>query len=309
MDIQYDVIIIGAGPAGMTAAVYATRAGLKTAMLEKSAPGGKMIKTFEIENWPGIKNIAGSDLSFQMFEHATHFGGEYLYGDVKGVEDHQAYKKVITDDAEYLTKAVIVATGTQERLLGIPNEVEYTGKGVSYCAICDGAFYKDKIVTVIGGGNSALEESLYLTQFVKEINIVIRRDVFRAEPYVQSLIENHPKINIIRKHIPISIEGDGQRITGIVLRNLETNEEKTIPTSGIFPYIGADPATSFLDKSLLNEQGYIEVNENMETSCKGIFGAGDVVAKSLRQIVTAVNDGAIAAQQAFHYIKAENKQD
>lgn len=305
MDVQYDVIIIGAGPAGMTAAVYATRAGLKTAMLEKAAPGGKMIKTFEIENWPGIKSINGADLAFQMFDHSTHFGAEYLYGDVKKIIDGNDYKTVITEDETYQTRTIIVATGTQERLLRIPGETEYSGKGVSYCAVCDGAFYKDKVVTVIGGGNSALEESIFLTQFVRSLNIVIRRDEFRAEPYIQSIIEANPKINIIKNHVPVSITGDGKIITSITLRDVKTNEEKTIETDGIFPYIGADPATTFVPKELLNKQGYMIVDENMETKVKGIYGAGDVVVKNLRQVVTAVNDGAIAAQQAFHYIKSK----
>ena len=160
MDLQYDVIIIGAGPAGMTAAVYASRAGLKTAMLEKAAPGGKMIKTFEIQNWPGIKEINGADLAYQMFEHSTHFGAEYLYGDVEKIIDGPIKQVVCADGQIYTAPAVIIATGTRERLLGIPNEKELTGKGVSYCAVCDGSFFRDQPVTVIGGGNSALEESL-----------------------------------------------------------------------------------------------------------------------------------------------------
>ena len=303
MDLQYDVIIIGAGPAGMTAAVYATRANLKTAMLEKSAPGGKMIKTAEVENWPGIKHVNGADLAYQMFEHSTNFGAEYLYGDVQRVVDHKEYKEIITADASYTCKAVIVATGTQERLLNIPGEKEYTGKGVSYCAVCDGAFYRDKVVTVIGGGNSALEEAIYLSQFVKQVNIVIRRDVFRAESIIQEKIVSNPKINIIKKHIPISINGDDNKIISITLENVDTKERTDVQTEGVFPYIGAIPATDFLDSSILNEAGYIKCNEKMQTSIPGIYGAGDVNVKDLRQIVTAVNDGAIAAQEAFHFIK------
>ncbi|MFI3284417.1 MAG: FAD-dependent oxidoreductase [Erysipelotrichaceae bacterium] len=303
MDIQYDVIIIGAGPAGMTAAVYATRAGLKTAMLEKSAPGGKMVKTFEVENWPGIKHTNGADLAYQMFEHSTYFGAEYLYGDVQQVIHHEGYQEIISDQQIYYAKVVIVASGTVEKLLGIPGELEYAGKGVSYCAVCDGAFYKDKVVTVLGGGNSALEETIYLSQFVKEINLVIRRDVFRADPIIQEKLLANKKVNIIKKHIPISIQGNGQYVQSISLQDVETNQEMVLETSGVFPYIGAVPATSFLDAALLNEQGYMIVDKNMQTSCPGIYGAGDVVVKSLRQIVTAVNDGAIAAQHAFHYIK------
>lgn len=304
MDKQYDVMIIGAGPAGMTAAVYASRAGLKTAMLEMAAPGGKMIKTFEIQNWPGIKEIAGADLAYQMFEHSTHFGAEYLYGDVTEIIDGNPKIIRCQDGSEYTAKSVIVATGTRERLLGIPNEKELTGKGVSYCAVCDGSFFRNMPVTVIGGGNSALEESLYLTQFASQVNVVIRRDVFRAEPIIQKAIEENPKINIIRSHVPVEIiESDG-KVGGIVLKNVNDSKVITIPTKAVFPYIGADPCTEFVQQlDILDERGYLRVNAEMETALPGIYGAGDVTAKTLRQVVTAANDGAIAAQRAFHFIK------
>ena len=226
MDLQYDVIIIGAGPAGMTAAVYASRAGLKTAMLEKAAPGGKMIKTFEIQNWPGIKEINGAELAYQMFEHSTHFGAEYLYGDVEKIIDGPIKQVVCADGQIYTAPAVIIATGTRERLLGIPNEKELTGKGVSYCAVCDGSFFRDQPVTVIGGGNSALEESLYLTQFASEVHIVIRRDVFRAEPIIQQAIEQNPKIDIIRSHVPVEILEQEGKVGGIVLKNVHDGNNR-----------------------------------------------------------------------------------
>lgn len=304
MDKQYDVMIIGAGPAGMTAAVYASRAGLKTAMLEMAAPGGKMIKTFEIQNWPGIKEIAGADLAYQMFEHSTHFGAEYLYGDVMEIVDGDPKIIRCQDGSEYMAKAVIIATGTRERLLGIPNEKELTGKGVSYCAVCDGSFFRNMPVTVIGGGNSALEESLYLTQFASQVNVVIRRDVFRAEPIIQKAIEENPKINIIRSHVPVEIVETDGKVGGIVLKNVNDGKVITIPTKAVFPYIGADPCTEFAQQlGILDERGYLRVNADMETSLPGIYGAGDVTAKTLRQVVTAANDGAIAAQRAFHFIK------
>ena len=304
MDLQYDVIIIGAGPAGMTAAVYASRAGLKTAMLEKAAPGGKMIKTFEIQNWPGIKEINGADLAYQMFEHSTHFGAECLYGDVEKIIDGPIKQVVCADGQIYTAPAVIIATGTRERLLGIPNEKELTGKGVSYCAVCDGSFFRDQPVTVIGGGNSALEESLYLTQFASEVHIVIRRDVFRAEPIIQQAIEQNPKIDIIRSHVPVEILEQEGKVGGIVLKNVHDGQRMKLETKAVFPYIGADPCTEFAqDLGILDERGYILVNNNMETARAGIYGVGDVTAKTLRQVVTAANDGAIAAQQAFHQIK------
>ena len=304
MDSQYDVIIIGAGPAGMTAAVYASRAGLKTAMLEKAAPGGKMIKTYEIQNWPGIKEINGADLAFQMFEHSTHFGAEYLYGDVEKIIDGPIKQVVCADGQIYKAPAVIIATGTRERLLNIPNEKELTGKGVSYCAVCDGSFFRDQPVTVIGGGNSALEESLYLTQFASAVRIVIRRDVFRAEPIIQQAIEQNPKIKIIRSHVPVEILEQDGKVGGIVLKNVHDGKLTTLDTKAVFPYIGADPCTEFAqDLGILDEHGYILVNANMETTRPGIYGVGDVTAKTLRQVVTAASDGAIAAQQAFHQLK------
>lgn len=305
MERQYDLIIIGAGPAGMSASIYASRAGLTTAMLEMGAPGGKLTKTAEIANWPGIKGTNGAQLASDMFEHSTAFGSEYLYGNVMKVSDEGAYKEILCEDGNrYRAKAVIVASGTQERMLNIPGEEENIGRGVSYCAVCDGAFFRNREVVVIGGGNSALEEAAYLTQFASKVYIVIRRDVFRADQIIQDSIKTNEKIQVISKHIPLRILDDGTRVSGIVLQHVDTKEEMTIACHGIFPYIGQDPATSFLkDLDICNEQGYMIVDENCETKVKGIYGAGDVIHKQLRQVVTATNDGAIAAQHAFHQIK------
>ncbi len=297
MDIQYDVIIIGCGPAGLTAAIYASRANLKTMILEGETPGGKLTKTYEIENYPGIKKISGVDLAMQMMEHGQEFGAELNFGKVVDVEDLGESKLIKLEDGQQFTcKAVIVATGTKERLLDVPNADQFTGRGVSYCAVCDGAFYKGKKVTVIGGGNSALEESLYLTQLVDQVNIVIRRDEFRAEAKTVEKVKSNPKINIVHKHLPHELVVEDGKVAGLVVRNVETNELTTLECSGIFPYIGADPATDFLKNlGVLNEAGYMIVDENMATKVKGIYGAGDVVVKDLRQVVTATNDGAIAA--------------
>lgn len=305
MEQRYDLVIVGAGPAGMTAAIYGSRAGLKTAMLEMGAPGGKLIKTNEISNWPGIIGTNGANLASDMFAHSTAFGAEYLYGNVTKIEDGKEYKKIICEDGTtYEAKAVIVATGTNERTMNIPGETENIGRGVSFCAVCDGAFFRNKEVCVIGGGNSALEEANYLTQMVEKVNIIIRRDVFRADEIVQEQVKNNPKINIITKHVPVKVIDDGTRVTGLVIRNVDTNEETTIDTNGIFPYIGLDPSTSFLEGlPILDERGYMIVDENCETAIKGIYGAGDVIVKKLRQVVTATSDGAIAAQHAFHQIK------
>lgn len=301
MERQYDLVIIGAGPAGMAASVYGSRAGLKTLLLDNGAPGGKLIKTHKISNYPGVKELAGADLAMQMFEQATSFGAEYAYGDVEKVD---ADKKVYLSDGTVIeAKAVLVATGTRERLLNIPGEKENIGKGVSFCAVCDGAFFKDKEVVVIGGGNSALEESLYLTQFVKGLTIVIRRDVFRAEKRIQDQIEANEKIKVIVKHIPKEILSENGKVSGIVLENVETKETRTLDCQGIFPYIGQDPMTACLEGlNVLDPKGYVIVDKNMETKIPGIYAAGDVIQKELRQVVTATNDGAIASQHAFHQI-------
>lgn len=304
MERQYDLLIIGAGPAGMSAAIYGSRAGLKTAMLEMGAPGGKLVKTSEISNWPGIIETDGAKLAYDMFQHSTNFGAEFLYGSVVDIEDGE-WKKVICDDgSDYEAKAVIVATGTNERKMHIPGETENIGRGVSYCAVCDGAFFKDQEVCVIGGGNSALEEAKYLTQFASKVHIIIRRDVFRADEIIQKSIESDEKIHVIRNSVPMEVKDDGMRVTGLVIQDVQTKETQEIATHGIFPYIGLDPATSFLEGlDVLDDHGYMLVDENCETRIKGIYGAGDVIRKKLRQVVTATSDGAIAAQHAFHEIK------
>lgn len=303
MERHWDCIIIGAGPAGMSASIYASRAGLKTAMIEAGAPGGKLIKTADIQNFPGISQSSGVDLATQMFEHSTKFGTDYIYGNVVEVKDGDE-KEVICEDETYFAKSVIIATGTKERMLNIKGESENIGRGVSYCAVCDGAFFKDRNVVVIGGGNSALEEALYLTQFAKKVTIVIRRNVFRAEDLIQKQIEKNDKIEIITKHVPVEILDNGMYVTGVVFENVDTKEKMTLDADGIFPYIGQDPATSFLKNlNILDEYGYMLVDEHMETKIKGIYGAGDVIQKDLRQVVTATSDGAIAAQHAFHQIK------
>lgn len=305
MERNSDVIIIGAGPAGMSAAIYASRAGLSTIMLEAGAPGGKLIKTYEISNWPGIVSTSGVELATSMFSHSTSFGTEYVYGNVVSIKLEGAQKRVVCDDGnEYVAKAVIVASGTQEKLMNIPGEEANIGRGVSYCAVCDGAFFRDEEVVVIGAGNAALEEALYLTKFAKKVTIVMRRDIFRAEEIVIKKVQENEKIEILQKYIPVSIQDNGKKVTSITLQHVDTKEEKVIETSGIFPYIGAVAITQFLDGlDVTNEHGYMLVNEHMETKVPLLYGAGDVCDKVLRQVVTATNDGAIAAQDAFHKIK------
>lgn len=310
MTKKYDFIIIGAGPAGMTAAIYASRAGLKTAMIESGAPGGKLLKTNEISNWPGIKTEPGSQLAMDMFEHSTSFGAVYEYGkvvEIKTDEENPASdKQIICEDGTiFQAPAVLVATGTKERLMGIPGENKNIGRGLSYCAVCDGAFFRDQEVAVIGGGNSALEEAVYLTRFASKVYILMRRNVFRADKIAVDAAMANPKIEIIQNVVPTEILDDGQHVNGLRISDVTTKEEQILPVSGIFPYIGADPVTGFLKHlDILNPQGYMIVNASMETKIPLLYGAGDVCQKGLRQVVTAVNDGAIAAQDAFHKLNA-----
>lgn len=304
MDLQYDVIIIGSGPAGLTAAIYATRANLTTAIIEGDTPGGKLTKTYEIENYPGFERISGVDLAMQMMEHGQKFGAVMEFSPVTEIDDEGEFKLVHLGDGRVLTtRAVIIATGTNERQLDLPRAKEFTGRGISYCAVCDGAFYRNKEVAVIGGGNSALEESLYLTQLVEKVNIIIRRDVFRADATVVDKVRNNPKINIITKSLPQELVIEDNTIKGLAIKNVETGELSTVECAGIFPYMGADPATGFLKNlNILDERGYIVVNKDMETAVPGIYGAGDVTVKDLRQVVTATNDGAIAANACARYL-------
>lgn len=304
MDKIYDLAIIGAGPAGMTAAIYAKRAGLDIILFEGSAPGGKLVKTFEIDNWPGESHVSGVDLAMKMYQHTTDLDIQGEFVGVKMIQDGQVKTIITEDDRSFSAKAVILATGTIENKMNVPNEDRLTGHGVSFCAVCDGAFYRHKNVVVIGGGNSALEEALYLTQFADKVTIVIRRDVFRADKVAQEHAIHHPKIDVIRHSVPVSVIGQ-DKVTAIRLRNLETKEEYDFPTDGIFPYIGAaanTAAVAHLD--VLDPMGYMIVNEKMESKVAGLYGAGDVCVKPLRQIVTAVSDGAVAAQMAFHYIQS-----
>ena len=304
MDELYDVIIIGAGPAGLTAAIYASRANLKTLIFEAEVNGGKLSKTHEIENYPGIASISGLELAMQLSEHGQKFGAKLMSGTVDEIVEKDGYKTVIlTDGQEYQAKAVIVATGTRERMLDLPNAKEYTGRGISYCAVCDGFFYRNKKVAVIGGGNSALEESLYLASLASEVTIIIRRDVFRAEASVIDKVRANDKIRIVTRHVPDELVIENERIIGLKIRNVDTGEIQTVECSGIFPYIGADPCTSFLDPSVLDSNGYIIVNPDMSTSSEGIYAAGDCIVKDLRQVVTACNDGAIAANSVSRYLK------
>ncbi|RDE36226.1 thioredoxin-disulfide reductase [Parageobacillus thermoglucosidasius] len=300
----YDVIIAGAGPAGMTAAVYTSRANLSTLMIERGVPGGQMVNTEEVENYPGYEQILGPELATKMFEHAKKFGAEYAYGEVKEIIDGEAYKTVVVGDKQYKGRAVIIATGAEYKKLGVPGEAEYGGRGVSYCAVCDGAFFKGKDLVVVGGGDSAVEEGVYLTRFANKVTIVHRRDQLRAQKILQDRAFANEKIDFIWNHTIKQINGKDGKVNGVTLVHTQTGEEREFPCDGVFIYIGMLPLSKpFVNLGITNENGYIVTNERMETKVPGIFAAGDVREKSLRQIVTATGDGSIAAQSAQHYVE------
>ena len=298
-----DLLVIGAGPAGLSAALYASRAGANVVVLDKGAPGGKLNLTAEIENYPGLK-MKGPQLAYQMYEHCLSFGAKYEYGDVIRIDNLEDKKIVYTAKKQYEAKYVLIATGTKERKMNIPLEEEMTGRGVSYCAVCDGPFFKNKTVCVIGGGNSAIEEALYLSDIASDVHIIVRRDVLRADHYLVNKAQNKENITFHLLKKPHSIEVEERKVSGLVIEDSLTGELSTIKTNGIFPFIGLDPITEFVrDLGICNEQGYLIVDKNQETKVKGIFGAGDVIEKELRQVVTATNDGAIAGQYIASLIK------
>jgi thioredoxin reductase (NADPH) len=300
----YDVIIIGAGPAGMTAAVYTSRANLSTLMLERGVPGGQMANTEEVENYPGFDHILGPELSTKMFDHAKKFGAEYAYGDVKEVIDGKEYKIIKAGNKEYKARSIILSAGAEYKKLGVPGEQELGGRGVSYCAVCDGAFFKGKELVVVGGGDSAVEEGVYLTRFASKVTIVHRRDELRAQKILQDRAFANDKIDFIWNHTVKQINDKDGKVGSVTLVSTQDGAEKEFAADGVFIYIGMVPLTKpFEGLGITNSNGYIETNEQMETKVPGIFAAGDIREKTLRQIVTATGDGSIAAQNAQHYVE------
>lgn len=302
---MYDTIIIGAGPAGMTAALYAGRSNLKVALLERGIYGGQMQNTADIENYPGYANISGPELSEKMFEPLEKFGVDHLFGQVLRVETDGPVKKVITEDETLETKSIVLAMGAKHRLLGIPGEAEYNSRGVSYCAVCDGAFFRDQDLLVVGGGDSAVEEAAFLTQFAKSVTIVHRRDKLRAQQVLQDRAFANEKINFIWDSVVEEIKGDDRKVQSVVLKNVQTGEVSEHAFGGVFIYVGLDPMTdSVADLGITDEAGWIVTNDLMETSQAGVFAAGDIRQKYLRQVTTAVGDGAMAGQQVYNYLIA-----
>ena len=299
-----DVVVIGAGPAGMAAALYASRANLKTVLIEKGAPGGEVLNTAEVENYPGFSLISGPELAQHMYDGAMRFNAEHVYGDVSEIEVVGEKRYVHTATKVYETSAVIVATGSFHRPLGVPGEQELAGRGVSYCAVCDGFFFRNKQIVVVGGGDSAVEEAHYLTQFAEKVTLIHRRDALRAQKVLQDRALNNPKIEVIWDTVVEQINGD-EKVQSVSLKNVKTGETTELATDGVFIYVGLVPNSQVVTGlGVTDEEGWIITNDHMETSLPGLFAAGDVRQKHLRQIVTATGDGGVAGHQAYQYLES-----
>lgn len=294
-----DLIIIGAGPSGVSAAIYAKRANLDFIIFEKFAIGGQVINAFEIENYPGFNKIFGSDLAINFMNNLTALNVEVKYEEVVSLEKKEDIFILKTSlDNVYYAKNVILALGSNPRKLNLPNEDQFTGRGISYCAMCDGNFYKDKEILVYGGGNSAISEALFLTNIVKKLTIVSRSNL-RADKFLVDELSSKQNVDILENKLVDSLIIDNNEIKGVKLKDKFNNEITSLNIEGIFVYIGAIPSTSFLTNlGILNKEGYIEVNNHFETKINNLYAIGDVINKDLRQIVTATNDGAFA----IHYL-------
>jgi len=303
---DYDVIIIGGGPAGMTAGLYASRAELKTLLIEKMILGGQVMTTTTIENWPGYPGgVDGPELMMKFQEHCVEFGLETDSGTVEKIEDLGDTKRLVIDGKEFICSVVIIATGVIPKKLGLPGAQELVGRGVSYCATCDGAFFRNLPIAVIGGGDTAAEEALFLTRFASKLTMVHRRDQLRATKVVASRVVADEKIEMAWDSVVDSLVSDNTGLTGMVLRNVKTDELKEVEVAGLFVAVGVVPTTDFVaDLVELDGSGYIKAGEDTHTNVPGIFAAGDCRTNILMQISTAVGDGAVAALMAERHIDA-----
>jgi len=302
-DQVYDVVIIGGGPAGLTAGIYAGRSGLKTVIVEKGLPGGQIAQTDEVENYPGFpEGISGPELANRMAEQAKKFGAEIVMDEVTGLEIQEDGFLVKGFEKNYKAKSVIIATGANPKKLGVPGEEKFYGRGVSTCATCDGFFYRDREVVVVGGGDAAVEEGIYLTKFAKKVTIIHRRDELRANKVAQQRAFANPKIEFLWSHVVTEILGEDQ-VTGVRVKNLKTGEEYVYPTDGVFVFIGSVPNTEFLKGVVeLRPDGYIAVRDEIHTSVPGIFAAGDVADPIYKQLATSVGAGTRAAMTAEKWL-------
>ena len=303
MNNVYDMIIIGGGPAGFTAGIYAKRAGLSVLMFEKTCPGGAVAITSEVCNYPGFQKIGGPELANLMFEHMTSLGVEVLFEEVTSTDFSQKEKVVKTFTGTYYARTVIICLGAATRKLAAEGEKAFMGKGISYCATCDGNLYKDKTVAVVGGGNSALEDAIYMSNIAKKVYLIHRRDEFRGDDILVKDVKKQPNIELVLCSKVNKVEGDGV-LNNLVVENIPNKTTSNLGVDGLFVSIGRGPDTEVIDKAVVrNENGYIVSDEKMKTNIEGVFVAGDIRETPLRQIVTACSDGAIAATAAFQYIK------
>ncbi len=305
--MKKEIYIIGAGPGGLTAGIYSLRSKIKTKIIERFMPGGNMLITEKIENYPGFpEGITGVELAEKMKQQFLNLGGEIIKGEVVDIELKGEEKKIyLSDGKEIKTPVVIIATGSSRKKLGVKGEEEFTGRGVSYCAVCDGFFFRNKIIAVVGGGDSALEEATYLTRFADKCYLIHRREEFRGSKYLQNQIEKNEKIVPVVPFIVEEIKGK-EKVEKVIIRNKKTEEIKELEVDGVFISVGQKPNVEFLKGKLeANSSGYLIVNERMETSEKGVFACGDVIEKQLYQVVTACGEGAIAAFFATRYIESE----
>lgn len=310
-DEIFDLIIVGGGPGGLTAGIYAMRAALKTVLIEKGLPGGQVAVSDEVENWPGTERITGAELSMKFAQHAQSYGLEILSKEVVAIEPGLEFHSVRLDDETVLkTHAVIMGTGGSPRMLNIPGEVECYGKGVSYCGVCDGFFFRNKTVVVVGGGDTATEEALYLSKLASHVYLVHRRDAFRASMILQQRVAAECKIEVLWNTVLTSIEANDEGVCGVELQDTRTGEKRNLPTDGVFIFIGFDPKNQLVPAGTkMNADGYVITDEKRETNIPGIFAIGDLREKYAKQIVIAAADGSTAALAAAHYVDAKKVEE
>lgn len=301
----YDLIIIGGGPGGLTAGIYAQRAALHSVLIEKGIPGGQLNNTDVVENWPGVESIAGASLATAMTSHAKSCGLEILAREVLEVEPGLTAHTVRLDNGEELNAlTVILACGGHPRQLGVPGETENYGRGVSYCAVCDGFFFRNKRVVVVGGGDTALEEALFLAKIASSVHLLHRRDAFRGSMILQKRVQAESKIQVVWDTVVTDVTSDDSGVTGVGIKNVKTGESKTLPADGVFIFIGFEPNNSLVPAGVkMNTEGFVVTNDKCETSLPGVFVIGDLREKYIKQIVTAAAEGCIAAQAVAHLVE------
>jgi len=307
---MYDLVIVGGGPAGLSAGIYAMRAAMHTVLIEKGMPGGQIALTKDVENYPGIEDVGGFELCEKFLNHAKHYNLEIRENEVTSVEPGVDYHEVVLADGTRLhTHAVILAQGGSARKLRVPGEMEQYGKGVSYCATCDGFFFRGKTVVVVGGGDTALEDALYLSKICAKVYLVHRRDEFRGSRILQQRVLAEPRITLVLNSVLENIAADDQGVTGVTVKNVQTGETGTIATDGVFIFVGFLPNNALVPAGVkMNASGYVITDEKCETSLPGIFAVGDLRQKYANQIVLAAADGCVAALAAAHYVEARKAQ-